>query len=79
MKRFAPFKPNPFPTVGVEQEFHLINPQSADLEDAYAAVHAALPTDVRRFVTPELKDCRRMYLNWRSMSISITGSCWPET
>lgn len=32
---------NKYPTIGIEQEFHLIDPSSADLEDVYEKLRAA--------------------------------------
>jgi carboxylate-amine ligase len=57
MKRFKPFKSNPFPTVGVEQEFHLIDPQTGDLASAFPAVYKALDPSLMPAFSAELKEC----------------------
>lgn len=49
-----PFRPSPAPTVGVEQEFHLIDAETADLASRVDEVRAALPQASGSFVDREL-------------------------
>ncbi len=57
MSRFLAFKGNLERTVGAEQEFHLIDPATGDLVPRFDDVSAALPDDVRKRCSPELKPC----------------------
>jgi len=52
-----PFTPNPHPTVGVEEEFHLIDPKTAELAPCVDDVMAALDEPLRRRVCHELFTC----------------------
>lgn len=49
-----PFVSNAFPTVGVEQEFHLISPESADLVSSCREVMGLLDEKRRAAACPEL-------------------------
>jgi len=49
-----PFVSNPFPTLGIEQEFHLIAPQGADLVPRYNEVLRELDPKLRAAMCPEL-------------------------
>lgn len=49
-----PFVPNKFPTLGVEQELHLISPQSADLVSCCDEVMQLLPEELREAACHEL-------------------------
>ncbi|MFQ5963376.1 MAG: YbdK family carboxylate-amine ligase [Candidatus Scalinduaceae bacterium] len=52
-----PFKRNDFPTLGVEEEFHLIDPETADLSPSVDDVMAHLDTDMQERVCYELLKC----------------------
>jgi glutamate---cysteine ligase / carboxylate-amine ligase len=52
-----PFKRNDFPTLGVEEEFHLINPETADLTPSVNDIMACLETEMRERVCYELFQC----------------------
>ncbi|MFQ5713284.1 MAG: YbdK family carboxylate-amine ligase [Candidatus Scalinduaceae bacterium] len=52
-----PFKRNDFPTLGVEEEFHLIDPETADLTPSVNEVMARLDTEMRERVCYELFQC----------------------
>jgi carboxylate-amine ligase len=54
MKRFVKFVKNEFPTVGVEQEFHLIDAETADLLPCVDQVMEALDDELKNAVTYEL-------------------------
>ncbi len=74
MISFKDFKRNNFPTVGVEQEFHLIDPVSADLVAVMPQVWAAHASEVRDVVSPELKDCiieRQTYAHRRIADLRV--------
>ena len=49
-----PFKKNDFPTLGVEEEFHLIDPETADLTPSVNEVMAHLDTEMQKRVCFEL-------------------------
>jgi len=49
-----PFVSNPFPTLGIEQEFHLIAPQGADLVPRYDEVMRRLDPGLRAAMCHEL-------------------------
>ena len=51
---FFAFKGNPYPTVGIEQEFHLIDPGSAELAPRVDDVVDALPAGLRKRTAHEL-------------------------
>jgi carboxylate-amine ligase len=57
MARFKPFAENEYPTVGVEQEFHLVDPEDASLKPAVDDVCALLDDAVRKRTARELKNC----------------------
>jgi carboxylate-amine ligase len=57
MARFKAFVENEYPTVGVEQEFHLVDPHSGVLRPALEPVLDRLTGEVRRRVARELKKC----------------------
>lgn len=52
-----PFKRNDFTTLGVEEEFHLINPETADLAPSVNDVMGCLDTGMRERVCYELFQC----------------------
>ena len=52
-----PFKKNDFPTLGVEEEFHLIDPETADLTPSVNEVMAHLDTEMQKRVCYELFQC----------------------
>ena len=52
-----PFKQNDSPTLGVEEEFHLIDPESADLIPAVNEVMAHLDAEMQQRVCYELLQC----------------------
>ena len=52
-----PFKQNDSPTLGVEEEFHLIDPESADLVPAVNEVMAHLDAEMQQRVCYELLQC----------------------
>lgn len=52
-----PFKGNDFPTLGVEEEFHLIDPSTADLAPMVNEVMARLQGELREQVCYELLLC----------------------
>ena len=49
-----PWAPNPYPTIGVEQEFHLIDPRTADLAPAMERVWADLEGPLKQTISHEL-------------------------
>ncbi len=51
------FKPNDFPTLGVEEEFHLIDPETAELMPRVDAVMDSLEGEMRERVCYELLQC----------------------
>lgn len=57
MRKFAPFKSNPCPSIGVEQEFHLVDPDTAELVPAVSSVMAQLDEGARQRTAYELKNC----------------------
>jgi carboxylate-amine ligase len=57
MAPFKPFAENEYPTVGVEQEFHLIDPGSGALKPAVEDVLERVEGDVARRTVRELKNC----------------------
>lgn len=57
MEHFSKFRSCDYPTVGIEQEFHLIDPRSAELRSAYDDVAAELSDEILQFTTEELKQC----------------------
>ena len=52
-----PFKKNDYPTLGIEEEFHLINPETAELMPSVNEVMALLDTEFRERVCYELLQC----------------------
>ncbi|MDP6433551.1 MAG: hypothetical protein QGI15_04445, partial [Candidatus Scalindua sp.] len=52
-----PFKKNDHPTLGIEEEFHLINPETAELMPSVNEVMALLDTEFREKVCYELLQC----------------------
>ncbi len=48
------FSPNSFPTIGIEQEFHLIDPVTGDMKGRVDEVFALLDEDLRKLVSYEL-------------------------
>ncbi|MDR4504253.1 MAG: YbdK family carboxylate-amine ligase [Candidatus Scalindua sp.] len=52
-----PFKQNSFPTLGVEEEFHLIAPETAELVPAVNEVMEHLDADMQERVCYELLQC----------------------
>ncbi|MCP4263485.1 MAG: YbdK family carboxylate-amine ligase [Planctomycetes bacterium] len=54
MSRFVKFVKNEYPTVGVEQEFHLIDAETGDLLPCVDDIFKALDEDLRNSVTYEL-------------------------
>jgi carboxylate-amine ligase len=54
MSRFVKFVKNEFPTVGIEQEFHLIDPETAELLPCVDEVLKVLDDDFRNSVSYEL-------------------------
>ena len=54
MRHFVEFKKNEFPTVGVEQEFHLIDAKTGNLLPCVDDIFKALDEDLRNSVTYEL-------------------------
>lgn len=54
MRHFAKFVKNEFPTVGVEQEFHLIDAKTGDLLPCVDDIIENLDDDLRNLVTYEL-------------------------
>jgi carboxylate-amine ligase len=54
MSRFVKFKKNEFPTVGIEQEFHIIDAKTGNLLPCVDDIFKALGDDLRNAVTYEL-------------------------
>jgi carboxylate-amine ligase len=52
-----PFKQNSFPTLGVEEEFHLIDPETADLTPSVNEVMEELDAGMKQRVCYELLQC----------------------
>ncbi|GJQ60830.1 MAG: YbdK family carboxylate-amine ligase [Candidatus Scalindua sp. AMX11] len=52
-----PFKQNSFPTLGVEEEFHLIDPETADLTPSVNEIMVHLDADMQQRVCYELLQC----------------------
>ena len=48
-----PWQANPYPTVGVEQEFHLIDPETADLVPRMEQVWRSLAGPLKQAVSHE--------------------------
>ncbi len=57
MEHFSNYQSCAHPTVGVEQEFHLIDPDSGELRAAHDAVAAELTDKISALTTEELKQC----------------------
>jgi len=53
----TPFKRNDAPTIGVEEEFHLIDPRTADLKPGMKALVELLDPDMQERVCCELFEC----------------------
>ncbi len=52
-----PFRGNDYPTLGVEEEFHLVDPGTGDLKGCVEEVLALLDDEMRQRVCYELFDC----------------------
>ena len=52
-----PFKENDFPTLGIEEELHLIDTETAELTPSVNEVMASLNPDFRERVCYELLQC----------------------
>jgi len=52
-----PFKTNDFPTLGIEEELHLVDTETAELTPSVNEVMASLNPDLRRRVCYELLQC----------------------
>jgi len=52
-----PFKKNDYPTLGIEEELHLINPETAELTPSIDKVMALLDTEFQERVCYELLQC----------------------
>ncbi len=50
-----PFKKNDYPTLGIEEELHLINPETAELTPSVNEVMVLLDTEFRKRICYELQ------------------------